>query len=571
MAAADGAPPPVARRRVIAALAALALLNAVLAFENIWPTPFVRPDSRLAPEFVLLWVALLVAVRAAGALTERQVAAFAGAYAVLVAGRYADVSVPALFGRGINLYWDGRELPRFLAVAARDLPGWQQAAIVLGVGVLAWSLYRALRWAIGVVARDVAPAALRSKPALAATAGALVLVAANTAGVEATWPVVSKPVTPTWLRQANLLLTASSPERLAAALPPSPAFDADLAPLGGTDVKLVFLESYGAVAFDDPRAHARLAGARAGLAHAIASSGRQAVSAYVRSPTFGGASELAHLGLLAGIDLADPLRHDLLLTTDRPTLLGLFRARGYETFGLYPALSWDWAERAFYGFDRFLDGRDLGYRGPHFGYWWIPDQFSLARFEALHPVRPDSPPRFLFFPTITSHIPFRPVPPYQPDRARLLSAQPYDEADVARALADRIDWIDLFPAYVRTIEYTYAWLGGHLAERAPRDYLLLLVGDHQPAASVSGPGASWDVPVHVVSSDPALLARFTAQGFRPGLEPQRPALGGMHDLTRVLLAAFDGRRPVGAGAVVAHGEIVLAASTGSRGSRPASW
>jgi hypothetical protein len=528
--------------RVLRALVALALLNAFLAFDIAWPTPLVKPDSRLAPEFVLLWVVLLVAVRAFGTLTRGQIAAAAGLYAALVIGRYVDVGVPALFGRDLNLYWDGPQLPRFLSVAGQNLALWEQAAIVLALAGFLWALYRTLRWAIAIAARDAAPAALRSKPALGATVGALVLVAANTAGVEATWPVVSKPVTPTYLRQADLLVTALSPQRLATALPPSPAFDTDLAALGGADVKLVFLESYGAMVFEDPAARRPLAAAQQGLIDAIARSGRQVVSAYVRSPTFGGASDLAHLSLLSGIDLSDPVRHDLLLTTSRPTLIDHFRAHGYETFGLYPAVSWDWPERAFYRFDRFLDGRDLGYRGPEIGFWRIPDQFALARFDELHPARPGAPPRLLFFPTITTHIPFRPVPPYQPDWSRVLSAQPFDDAALARTLADRVDWSDLFPAYVRMMEYAYMWIGGYLSRPSPREDLLILIGDHQPARSVSGRGASWDVPVHVISSNPALLARFSARGFRPGLEPRLPALGGMHELTPILLEVFDGRR-----------------------------
>ena len=56
--------------------------------------------------------------------------------------------------------------------------------------------------------------------------------------------------------------------------------------------------------------------------------------------------------------------------------------------------------------------------------------------------------------------------------------------------------------------------------------------------TVSGEGASWEVPVHIVTRDPELLARFVALGFTPGLEPKRPALGGMHDLTSLLLRAL---------------------------------
>jgi hypothetical protein len=270
-------------------------------------------------------------------------------------------------------------------------------------------------------------------------------------------------------------------------------------------------------------------------------------SAYVRAATFAGASELSHLTLLSGIDLSDPLRHDLLLTTQRPTLVSLFRRAGYQAVGLYPALSWDWAERSYYGFDLFLDARDLQYAGPPLGYWKVPDQFSLARFDQLHPAAaPGSagaPPRFLFFPTITSHLPFGPVPPYQPDWARLLTPDPYGPAETARLRTAYVDWLDMLPNYVGMFDYTYRWLGGYLQRPEPRESVMLWVGDHQPAASVSGEGASWDVPVHIVTRDAALLARFMALGFKPGLDPARPALGGMHDLTALLLKALAAPAP----------------------------
>jgi len=527
--------------RVAKALLALLFLNAMLAFDNWWPTPAIRPDYRLSSEFVWCWVLLLAVVHRRGSLSPRALAAFSVAYLLLVAGRYFDVTVPALFGRSINLYWDGQQGARFLWLSAQQLPWWVTAAVVGAAAALLLALYGLLRAALRVAARDAVPFALGSRGVLAATGVAVLLSLANHLGVRATWPIVSRPVTPTYWRQGELLLTSLSSARLAKALPASPAFDSDLGALGGIDVKLLFIESYGAVAFDHPAARRALAAGRGDLARAIKASGRQVVSAFVRSPTFGGASDLAHLGLLSGLDLADARRHDLLLTTDRPTLLGLFRRHGYQTFGLYPALSWDWPERAFYGFDVFIDGRALGYRGPHLGYWWMPDQFSIARYEQLHPVRADSPPRLLFFPTITSHLPFSPVPPYQSDWKRVLGEHPFDDADVARALAAKPDWLDMLPGYLGMIDYEYRWLAGYLRQPSPREDLMILVGDHQPTANVSGEGASWEVPVHIVASRPALLQRFAALGFAAGLEPQRPALGAMHDLTRMLLRAFSGR------------------------------
>lgn len=533
-------------RRIAVAVLALLLLNGMLSFSTWWPTPGIVPDRRLAPEFVGLWLVLLAAVAWRGALSSRTLSMLALAYLLLVLGRYLDVTAPSLFGREVNLYWDAPQIPRFLWVTAQDLPWWISAGAVAAVALLLWSLHRLLRWAIAVTAEHAVPHALRTRWAWLATAAATVLVAANYAGVRETWPVVSKPVIPTYVRQADLLLTSMSAQRLGQVLPPSTTLQAALtAPpgktlgtLGGRDVYLIFMESYGAVTYDNPRAVAGLAEARKRFAGDITAGGKQVVSAFISSPTYGGASDLAHLSVLSGIDLSNPMRHDLLLTTDRPTLSTLFRAHGYRVFGLYPALFWEWPERAYYGFDEFLASRELDYRGPPLGYWQIPDQFALARFEQLHPRSPDAPPRFVFFPTITCHFPFSPVPPYQPDWQRMLGDKPFDAAELARAESEQVAWLNMFPDYLRMVEYTYRWLGGFLRQKEPRETVYILVGDHQPTANISGEGSSWDVPVHIVARDPALLKRFTELGFHAGLNPPRKSLGGMHELTALVLRAF---------------------------------
>jgi len=542
-----------ARSLLLAAVAAL-VLNAALSFNNVWPTLWIKPDLRLAPELVAVWVAMLAAAWRYGRVPRILVGALAALFALLVLGRYADVTVPAVLGREINLYWDGAQLPRFVWVTANER-GWGMLAGIAAAALLGvYLLYRAARVLLGRVARDLVPRALRSPAALGVTAVAAVLAVLNAAGQQWTWPYFSKPVTASVLRQAVILRTAWSPERLARALPPSPPFASDLAALGRRDLHVLFLESYGAVAYDDAGLRGALAEPRAALEHAIAASGRAVVSAFVRSPTFGGASDLAHLSLLSGIDLSDPLRHDLLLASDRPTLVSFLRAHGYESHGVYPALSWAWPESVFYRYTRLVDGRDLTYAGPAFGYWRIPDQFAMARYEAMHPVNADSPPRFVFFGTINTHAPFRPVPPYQPDWARLLGDTPFDPGEAERAIAEGTGWHDLRPAYVRALGYQYRWLAGHVARPRPREAVMVLIGDHQPLGAVSGPGARWDVPVHVVAPPGPLLDALLARGFRPGLEPAPQSLGGMHDLTTILLEAFDGR---GAPAVAAAAQSRL--------------
>lgn len=537
-----------ARLRALGALVALALLNAVLSLRNWWPTPGVLPDARLAPEFVGFWLLVLAAVAWRGKLASRTITLLTLAYLLLALGRYFNVTVPALFGRPVNLYWDGQHIPTFLWVSAREYPWY----VGTGAGALALALLLALflllRWAVGTTARVAAPYAVRARWTWLPTGVAALAVVLHLVGAvpSITWHLVADPITPTYARQAVLLADALLPGRAERVLPPSPALDEAmrlppslaLGALHGRDFTLIFLESYGAMVYDDPRVAPPLARARARFAADIAASGRLVASAFVRAATFAGASELSHLSLLSGIDLTDPLRHDLLLTTDRPTLARLFTRAGYESVGLYPALSWDWAERRFYGFDTFLDGRDLDYRGPPLGYWKIPDQFTLARFEQLRPRDAAAKPRFVFFPTITTHLPFGPVPPYQPDWDRLLSADPFGADESRRLLTSYVDWVDMRPNYIGMFEYAYRWLGGWLQRPEARESVLLLVGDHQPAANVSGEGASWDVPVHVITRDPELLARFVAQGFTPGTEPVRTPLGGMHDLTTIVLRAF---------------------------------
>ena len=531
--------PRSARARVVQAVAALLVLNAFLSMTNWWPTPFVELDRRLAPEFVLLWGVLLLLVWRLKTLSRPLIAWLTCAYMLLVVGRYFDTTAPALFGRSINLYWDALQIPRVLWVTLKSYPLWIALFVPAALIALLWLVYRVLRVSIMVAARDAAPYALRSRWALAASTAAAVLVSANYLGVKATWPLVSRPVLPTYLGQAKLLAGAWNTRDLELMLPPSPAFVSDLGALAGMDVNLFFIESYGIVAFNNPRAYAQLKPAREALAAQIAASGRQVVSAYVRSTTFAGGSELAHVSLLTGIDTSDPRRHDLLLTTRRPTLVGLFRQRGYETHGLYPALTWDWPEKVFYGFDKFTDARDLGYQGPKLGYWSVPDQFALARYEHLNPFTPESRKRFTFFNSITSHMPFHPVPPYQPDWRKVLSATPFDQAQMAWVAAQKVDWLDMFPGYVGMIDYNYRWLAGYLAQPRVRDAVFILLGDHQPAANVTGEGASWDVPVHIVSARPELLQRFVEQGFKPGIEPALPRIGAMFDLTRILMDAFD--------------------------------
>jgi hypothetical protein len=347
------------------------------------------------------------------------------------------------------------------------------------------------------------------------------------------------PVSGTFLQQAEFVVAASTadPSR---DLPGLPLPKSGLERLEGDDVLLMFLESYGAVTYDDPGIARMVAPARDELAHAVADVDRHIVSAYASSPTFGGGSWLAHASFMSGVEVRDTGDYMLLLTQQRETWPTLFREAGYRSIAVMPGMRSAWPEGAFYQFDTIYDELALAYRGPDFGWWRIPDQFSLARIAALDAHGDSHAPLMVFMPTINTHIPFLPVPPYQADWQRVIDAEPYPQEDVDASLAERPDWEALGGPYADSFVYTFTYLAGYVRERAGADETLILIGDHQPAASVAGVAARWDVPVHVVTSRADVAAALVKAGFVEGvaLAPQQRAIATLPELSVLLLDTF---------------------------------
>jgi hypothetical protein len=203
-----------------------------------------------------------------------------------------------------------------------------------------------------------------------------------------------------------------------------------------------------------------------------------------------------------------------------------------------PGLQRAWPEGKFYGFQDIYGLEQLAYDGPTFGWWDITDQFVFAKMDQLLVASPVHRPVFAFVPTISTHTPFLPTPPYQPDWQKVLGAEPFTEAELHRVYQQVPDWENLGPGYVQALAYVHQSLAGYLRLRPDRDFVMVLLGDHQPPAAVSGEGASWDVPVHVIASRREILERLRDHGFRDGLTPHRPQVSTISGLTTILLDAF---------------------------------
>jgi hypothetical protein len=220
--------------------------------------------------------------------------------------------------------------------------------------------------------------------------------------------------------------------------------------------------------------------------------------------------------------------------------------RGYRSVAMMPGLWTPWPEGSFYGFAEIHNGRTLDYPGPPFGWWDMPDQFTFAKLDLLERDRAPRPPLFVFFPTVSTHTPFSPVAPYQPDWARVVTDHPFDDRDLERIYDEPVDWTNLRPAYAHAINYIYETLAGYVMKHRNEPAVMIVIGDHQPPALVSGEHAPWDVPVHIITSNDGVLNYLKSRGFVDGLTPQRPTLGPMSSLLPMLMDAFGDPQQVNA-------------------------
>ncbi len=290
--------------------------------------------------------------------------------------------------------------------------------------------------------------------------------------------------------------------------------------LRGKDVLVVFVESYGRVALDGSMGGT----VRPTLEEAdrtLASAGFASRSGYLTSPTFGGASWLAHSTLQSGVWADSDQRYRQLLASDRLTLSQAFGRAGWRTVGVIPADKDPWPEgQAFYGYDKMYDASNLGYAGPKFGYARMPDQYTLLRFWQRELADPEHAPLMAEVDLVSSHHPWAPIP-RMVGWDEVGDGSVYDE--MAQEGPSRTEvWSShdrLAAAYLRSVRYSLNALVAFTRRYGDDDLVLVVLGDHQPTSVLTGDGVGHDVPVSIVARDPAVLRRLTSWGWRPGLDP----------------------------------------------------
>lgn len=309
--------------------------------------------------------------------------------------------------------------------------------------------------------------------------------------------------------------------------------------LAGRDVIVGFLESYGVSAIFDPRYGQRIRPRLTEMARRLDEAGIHVASHRLTSPVQGGQSWLAHATLLSGLWLATQRHYELLLNQRQPTLIDDFRRTGHHTLAVMPAITRPWPQGRQLGYDRIHSAPDIPYRGPALNWVTMPDQYTWHFFERLR--RRQDTPLFAELALISSHAPWTPILPVVDwealDEGRLFTR--WKDSGVPPEQLWR-DPQGVREHYARAVDYALAVVTGYAERYLDDGALLIVLGDHQPAPLITGGDASRDVPIHVLSRDPALIAPFIDAGFirgtLPTQEPSSRRMDGFRPLLHRLFA-----------------------------------
>jgi phosphatidylglycerophosphate synthase len=530
----------------IAAVAFVVLWFDLLAPDRTWQFSF---DA-----FVRIPVELLVLVAVALVLPpwpRRIVATIAGlVFSVLTFDKILNMAMWDTVDRSFNPLTDWSNILPAVAVV-RDAIGSALTNVVfvviwVGVVVIVGVLVAATIHVTAVAARH-RRGALRGLAALTAVWG---LFAGLALQVAPGFPVASASATGLAVQQVQAYQSALADPRLfkqeTRAPDPESTVPASnlLTGLRGKDVIIVFVESYGQVAVQG----SSLSPAVDSVLHRqnamLTSAGWSTQSAWLSSPTFGGISWLAHSTLESGLWVDSNQRYNELLASQRFTLSDAFRKAGWHTAADDPSDNVTWTPGfTFYHYDQLFDKLDVGYKGPTFSYSTMPDQYTLAEFQR-NELTPGHKPVMAEIDLTSSHIPWAPLPTMVPwdkvGNGSIYDSQPAKSKTSAQVVAAG----QTKQFYGQSIQYSMTALTSWVTELNDPNLVLILLGDHQPHTSVSGPGATHNVPISIVTRSPGVLKQMSSWHWQNGLLPAPNApLEPMDAFRNQFLDTFNSKTP----------------------------
>ena len=512
---------------------ALRLAVTVLAVVLVWADLLV-PDRawQFSPAaFIRIPVELLILVAVALVLPvwpRRIVAAIAGVlFGLLTLVNILDIAFFEEEDRAFNPVYDWGEIGPAIGVVRNSigptLTSILLVAVLLGLVLLVGAIVASTIHITTVAARH-RRATTRGLAAVAAVCG---LCAGLSLQLIPGFPVASTSATGLAVAQVRAAQAAISDERHFARLISSPDPEASvpasdlLTGLRGKDVIIAFVESYGQVAVQgtsfSPGVDAFLRQRTASLARA----GWSTQSAWVTSPGFGGISQLSHSTLQSGLWVNSQERYAQLIASSRFTLSDAFDKAGWRTVGDDPA--------------------DDGPLPPGTDVLPLRQGFTTGSTSATT-ARPSATPRcptstpwpsssgselapghkpvMAEIDLVSSHTPFVPLPTMVP-WSKVGNGSIFDPmiAHTERATAVLGNATKEREAFAKSIEYSMQALTSWVTEVNDPNLVLILLGDEQPGAPITSPGASHAVVISIVARDPSVFRQIAPWHWQDGLLP----------------------------------------------------
>ncbi|MDX5564965.1 CDP-alcohol phosphatidyltransferase [Streptomyces sp. ID05-04B] len=296
--------------------------------------------------------------------------------------------------------------------------------------------------------------------------------------------------------------------------------------LRGKDMIFTFIESYGRSAIEDPVMAPGVDRTLGTSTQALAKAGFHAKSGWLTSATYGGSSWLGHSSTLSGLWVDNQQRYRSVMASDHLSLTKAFKKTGaWDTVGVMPGIQKGWPEAKYYGLEKVYNAFEMGYQGPKFSWSTMPDQYALEAFQRLEHGRTDRDKPLMSEIILTSsHQPWAPIPKMV-DWDSLGDGSVFEgiEKDGRKASDVIADGAASKEEYGKSIQYSVTALTQWLERYGTDDTVLVVLGDHQPIARVSGDNASRDVPISLVAKDPKVLDKIAGWNWTDGLRPAHNA------------------------------------------------
>jgi phosphatidylglycerophosphate synthase len=518
------------RRSIAATVTVLAVLIVWAALvapnqpQDLTPTAFLR-----VPIEGLVLIALAVVLPA---IPRRILAGVLGpALALLVMLKIFDIAFFSLFARPFDLVGDAGDAGIGIETLRAALGHTEANLIVYGGVALAVTLLVVITMAVFRLTRAAADNPRSSLLGVAGLGAVWLVCSVSGAQLLSHSPIASTSTASYVVRELRAVEADIHDEAVfAKQIKYDPYRNTPgsrlLTALRGKDVLLVFVESYGQVSVQGSSFSPAIDALLNHGTNQLRSAGFSARSAFVNAPGFGGISWLAHSTLQSGVWANSQRRYDQLVASSRFTLSDAFNRAGWRTINFAPADDRSWPEgSSFYHYDKLYDRRAMGYRGPTFDYAPMPDQYMFAALQRLELAKRHRP-LFAEVDTVSSHMPWDRIPQMIPwndlGDGSIFNRTPMDtEPSSFWWHHDQVK-----AAYARSLEYSLNVLISFVQHYGKKNLVLVVVGDEQPLAIVSGQGASHDVPISIIAHDPSVLKRIGGWDWQSGLlpSPHAPAL-----------------------------------------------